>query len=388
MENSFSVKNEDKKGTAVRFAPKKFFSIIRRSGRKIYIEPKALTYLERLNGYDQQQIFAGINELASMAHPLSGMQNTHRPMFFRAKKAPGLAGNFIIKYSINSDYTIVTAIILNGNLLGVKKNSADERASLYNVERINKINFDKGISESDVRKLTLAWKMKRPVTEVKTHHAAVNGMLNDLEKAAWLMGVHADVAYKKDSFNEFTLFHNPSEGGRADFYESVKDNLGFTTENAKHLSAVLRDVQLKKQPVKWVVHSQGGIIFKQAVKHHIKNHGGSSLNMNTVSFHAGGNNRKETDTLLSKVGIKKENNDRNNPFDLVPNLAGRNDLSLAAIKRSRQFWKKVKGEEGDSLVESPHTLPFLSLEAYHLFLIQAGNTRHASLVEKYMNSLK
>lgn len=250
------------------------------------------------------------------------------------------------------------------------------------------MSFSKGISISDAEKLKEAWQMKRAVTDVKTKHAAVNGMLNDLNKAAWLMGVHADVAYKNDSFNDFTLFHNPSEGGMEDFYESAKDNLGITTENAKQLSAILRDVQMKSESVKWVVHSQGGIIFKQALKHHIKKHGGSSLDKNVVVFHSGGNNRKETEKLMQQVGIKKENVDRNNPFDLVPNLAGRNDLSKEGIKRSKQFWNKVKGADGDSIVESPHTLPFLSLEAYHHFLVLAGDQKHANLVSDYMQSLK
>lgn len=50
--------------------------------------------------------------------------------------------------------------------------------------------------------------------------------------------------------------------------------------------------------------------------------------------------------------------DRDNPFDLVPNLA-----------------------------ESPHTLPFLSLEAYHRFLTLAGDSKSAAKVKKHMSSM-
>jgi len=73
MGNSFTIKNEDKKGNAVRFESKKFLSFIRRSGKKIYIDPNALNYLESLNGYDQHQVVAGVNELSSITLPVDGM---------------------------------------------------------------------------------------------------------------------------------------------------------------------------------------------------------------------------------------------------------------------------------------------------------------------------
>lgn len=197
------------------------------------------------------------------------------------------------------------------------------------------------------------------------------------------MGIHADVAFAKDEFNEFTLFHNPSQTAKLDFYESVRDNLGVTTENAKQLAAILRQVQQDGEPVKWVVHSQGGIIFKQAIAYHIKKFSGQSLSLNSVVFHAGGNNKRITDKLLKKVGITREAPDRDNPFDLVPNLAGFNHLNPAAICRSLRFSKKVAGDN-TSIAESPHTLPFLSLEAYHHFLSLAGDYKSAKHVDQYM----
>ncbi len=376
--------NTDTLGTATRYKPSKSRS---NSGRKLYIEPKPLKFHENLNGYDQQQVSSGIEALASTPMPMEGVQQKARPASFRAKKSPGFAGNFIIKYSISPMAVTVTSIMLNLDVLVSMPNSKDERTALYEVERLNKITFNEGLSLAQVEELKESWQLKRPVTNVNTTHAAVNGMLNDLNKAAWLMGTHGDIAYRKDAFNDYTLFHNPSEGPKLDFYESVKDNLGITTGNAKQLAAVLRDVQLKGKPVKWIVHSQGGIIFKQALSHHIKNYGNASLNLNSVSFHAGGNNQKTTDRLLAKVGIKKENPDRNNPFDIVPNIAGGNDLSLASIKRSKQFLSKVTGSDSDSMVESPHTLPFLSLEAYRHFLVLAGDNTSAARVTKYMKQI-
>lgn len=131
---------------------------------------------------------------------------------------------------------------------------------------------------------------------------------------------------------------------------------------------------------------RGRLLFKQAVAYHIKTQGpNASLNKNSVVFHAGGNNAVETLKLLAQVGIAKLAPDRNNPFDLVPALAGRNNLSPAIWKRALQFWGKVKGTPDSSPAESPHTLPYIGLEAYQRFLLMAGDTKSASRVEKLRN---
>lgn len=379
------IVREDKIGSAVRYKPqsgKSWFSSSQ--GRKLYIEPGALDYILSLNGYDQQQIRKGIEELSAVANPENGLVNQQRPAHFKAKPLSVSVFNFIVKYQVASDKVIVSEIRLNRSILGQHNPTRNERQSLYTVKRNKNTKFNSKTTPKDVRMLEENWRLGLPTTKVKTRHAAVNGMLNDLEKATWLMGVHADTAFENDDFSEFTLFHNPSESGGLDFYECVKDNLGFTTENAKHLAAILADVQKSAQPVKWVVHSQGGIIFKQAVAHHLKKHPNSRLDKNSVAFHSGGNNKAETQKLLAQAGIKKETPDRDNPFDIVPNIAGRNDLSLSSIKRSFQFAGKVFGIGNPGPEESPHTLPFLSLEAYHRFLTLANDDVSASRVRKYM----
>ncbi|MBC6906012.1 hypothetical protein DWB84_11135 [Saccharophagus sp. K07] len=382
------ILHEDKIGTAVRYQlPNRRHWLNKKSGRKIYIEPDPLQYVTNLNGYDQMQVCKSIEELASIPLPLDGAVNKQRPAFFKAKHADANAFRFLIKYRVTSEAVVISEICLNDTLFGVKDNSKDERACLYHVKKLDVTNFHSGVDLNTVATLPNTWVLEDPVLEVKTKIAAVNGMLNDLRKASWLMGIHAEHAYPQDEIKGYTLFHNPSESALPDFFESVRDNLGFTTENAKHLAEILADIQRKGQPVKWVVHSQGGIIFKQAVAHHIKKYPGQSLDKNSVVFHAGGNNKKETEKLLGQVGIRKNAPDKDNPFDLVPHLAGRNDLYPATIKRTLQFWKKVKGNETASVVESPHTLPFISLEAYHHFLTLAGDTKSASRVEKYMKRL-
>ncbi|HEY6530306.1 MAG TPA: hypothetical protein VIZ65_16585 [Cellvibrionaceae bacterium] len=372
-------------GTAVRFSnPLLSQKSKGKTGRAVYIEPAAQEYLLDLNGYDQLQVCKGIEALASTPSPQDGMASTTRPDFLKAKFASASVFNYVIKYGISSSAIIVTSIALNKAILGAQNEKSSERSALYTVERIGNQKFNAQSSLKEIDDLTLkTWRAKGATRKVNTRHAAVNGMLNDHEKAVWLMGVHADVAFTKDEFNEFTLFHNPSQTAKLDFYESVRDNLGITTENAKQLAAILRQVQQDGQPVKWVVHSQGGIIFKQAIDYHIKHFTGQSLHLNSVVFHSGGNNKRVTDKLLNKVGIRREGSDRDNPFDLVPNLAGFNHLSPSAICRSLRFSKKVAGNNL-STAESPHTLPFLSLEAYHHFLILAGDFKSAKHVDRYM----
>ncbi len=46
---------------------------------------------------------------------------------------------------------------------------------------------------------------KQQVSQVNTEHAAINGMLNKLERATQLMGAHIQSAYGSE-VKEFTLF--------------------------------------------------------------------------------------------------------------------------------------------------------------------------------------
>ena len=382
-----NINKQDTWGTAVRYESpkgKKWFNA--KTGRKIYIEPVALNYIQVLNGYDQHQVCKGIEDLARVPAPMDGLVNQQNPAFFKGKQASATVFNFLIKYSVTSELIIVSRVNLDSVVTGQKAGGIGETHSLYSINKVNaELTFSASSNFNDVRELEAAWDVGPAITKVKTEHAAVNGMLNPLRKAAWLMGVHAESAYPADQIDKYTLFHNPSEGGWADFFESVKDNLGVTTPLAEHLAAVLLDVQQSGDAVNWVVHSQGGIIFTQAVAHHLKRYPNARLDKNTVAFHAGGNNKKKTDKLLRRAGISKAAPDNDNPFDMVPNLAGHNDMGLSAVKRSLQFAGKVMGGDDDSATESPHTLPFISLEAYRGFLLMAKDYKSAERVQEYMN---
>jgi len=65
-----------------------------------------------------------------------------------------------------------------------------------------------------------SWTKSYASSTISTDYAAVNGMLNNLNKATWLMGAHLDVEFGKSTMKEYTLFHNPSIGGGGDFWES------------------------------------------------------------------------------------------------------------------------------------------------------------------------
>ena len=384
------VSKSDLIGTAARYeGTSDSNSFDFRNGRKIYLESKAIRFWEGLNGYDFARVKSELERLSPVPSPMDGLVNKIRPNFFKAKNVEGNLLSFIIKYSLSSTSVIVSSIQLNQAVLGSKNSAKDERVAMYHVDKVRpNVHFNAQSTKAGVRELQLAWQANsRAVLSIDTSHAAVNGMLNNLQKAVWLMGVHSEHAYAEDKLKEYTLFHNPSEEAVLDFYESVQGNLGGVTENGRYLAAVLAQVQARGKPVKWTVHSQGGIIFKEAVAYHLKNFPGRSLNKNSVVVHSGGNNKKGLNRLLQQVGIKKAGPDNDNPMDAVPNLAGGNDLRLSSIKRSVRFLGKVIGVGDPGAEESPHTLPFISLEAYRHFLTSAGDHKRAGQVARYMQKL-
>lgn len=355
-------------------------------GRKLYIETSVKQKLALLNGYDKFIAYSAIQELAAIQKPLDGLQCKHDPVFSKAKLSNGATNNFAIKYTVTSDKVIITGISYSG-LIGPKAKPSHERNAMYRVKKTNEIDYDNKTSRVDLALLPGAWSPSGGVvSEVKTRHAAVNGQSSDLVKASWLMGVHSSTAYKEDKVKEYTLFHNPTQSGLLDTYESTRDKIGITTPLAKHLAAVLLDIQHKGTPVKWVAHSQGAAIFMSAVKYHNQTTG-SSLSLNFVALHAGAHNRN-TDKALAKAGIKITDVDRNNPFDLVPNLTGAERLTYDKFKKSCQFGALVISKRNPTIASSPHTLPFLGLESYKRQLTIAGQHRKAAIVQKEIDNLR
>ena len=179
-----------------------------------------------------------------------------------------------------------------------------------------------------------------------------------LEKAKNLMADHVSYAYD-ENLSEYTLFHNPSDGGIWDTYESSQDKQGKTTGVSKEFAKVLSNVQRGNSSVGWIAHSQGGVIFTEAVRYHVKQ-GRGLLDKNSIWFHAGANNKKKTDKIMSMAGVKIHGfNDH--PFDLVPQIVGRRATSASNVVRSIIHAGYVLN---GSQERSPHTLPYQGMDHY------------------------
>ncbi len=192
------------------------------------------------------------------------------------------------------------------------------------------------------------WTAISATNTVETDKAAINGMLNSPGYAAWLMGQHVEA--ELGNVDKFTLFYNPTEGALRDGWESFKDKMGFTTDIAKQFSEVLQKTQASGRHVDWVAHSQGGIIYSEAVRV-----SGTDLSNNSVAFHAGGNNQWVTNSIMEEAGVRVIGY-RDHPFDPVPNIAGFNTINPVKIIGSvLSFPAIIWG--GPEL--SPHTLPYV-----------------------------
>nr|WP_158678919.1 RHS repeat-associated core domain-containing protein [Pseudoalteromonas sp. T1lg75] len=213
------------------------------------------------------------------------------------------------------------------------KSNIEESPGLYHVEWNTELD---------------AWGNPVPVDEVTTEYAAINGMLNNLDRAKSLMGEHVRHAYGKD-INEFTLFHNPTKGLVADSWEALRDKVGLTTDITKQFSSVLGKTQASGMKVNWVAHSQGGIIFSEAVRYNEGN-----LSNMRVAFHAGGNNRWVTNRILKSANVSNKGY-LDHPYDPVPAIGGFNTLNpIRIIGSIMQLYNVGYGTQQ----ESPHTLPY------------------------------
>ena len=159
---------------------------------------------------------------------------------------------------------------------------------------------------------------------------------------------------------------------------------GNKSHNAQHLAAVLAQNNQQGKKVKWLVHSQGAIIFCAALEHY-RIHYGKKLTTQEVAIHGSGANIERFKIVASNLKMTI-NSVRNNPYDLVPNIAGGNDLSASSLARSMKFKGAVFGKNSNPGV-SPHTLPFLGLITYADQLQLFGDISKATVVRKFINGL-
>ena len=159
---------------------------------------------------------------------------------------------------------------------------------------------------------------------VDTKYGVINGMRNTIDRAVELGGHHVTAEFG-DAVREFTLAYNPIKSFSTSLWNALMDKLGFSTPVAKSFAGVLADVQARGTVVNWVAHSQGGIIFAEAVRIN-----GGDLSMNQVTFHSGGNNILVTNSIMKDANVTVLGY-RNHPFDPVPQIAGSNTLNPIQI---------------------------------------------------------
>jgi RHS repeat-associated protein len=157
---------------------------------------------------------------------------------------------------------------------------------------------------------------------ITTDTAFGNGILGTLQRHADLGKKHIDYA-RRSSVSEFTLVNNPSQGFLRDGLETFSDKLGTSSEQARFTAGLMRQVSDSGKNVTWVVHSQGGAVFSEAMRI-----AGGGLSGNSVHFHAGANNRWVTNNIAGQVGVRV-NGYSYSAWDAVPNLIGLNGSPIS-----------------------------------------------------------
>lgn len=343
-----------------------------------------------MNDFDRGKVAEELLQIvASPTDPLhSDASRRNVLQRLRRVRYPFKSYHYAIAYALGPDGAVLAdRFWFDKRLVGAKPGREhQERNLLYVVNRTGDARFSGNFrqlgadSEAVTDRLKAAWGKPNPTHRVETQYAAVNGMLNDLTKASWLMGTHLDTAYPNGGFDQYSLFHNPTDSAWEDLFECIYDKRALDREsssNARHLAAVLREAQQRHHQTHWVAHSQGAIIFNRAVKLAAL---GGSLDCHRVSLHGMGSNLVDTELACQKVGIKVDRV-RNNPLDPVPNVAGCNALTTSGLLRALCFSRMVKG--GDALA-SPHTLPYLGLETYIDQLHFTGHHRLARQACRYL----
>ena len=318
--------------------------------------PVVAGYQIRLTGYAE---FVRAQELATYYY--SRLDDLLRSL----RSLPRSPDSKVLKGSISTymlendayrvDYRIANGevVVYNIQLVNRLQKQRDrlEQAGLYRIKKNNQ-----GI-----------WQVNGKAEKILTTYAAVNGQSNNLTKATWLMGAHLEYEFK--NLQEYTLFHNPSVGGIGDTWESFRDKMGITTAVTRHFAKVLSDTQAQDNKTQWVAHSQGGVIFAEAVRYLLNgssswmfNRGrlnglrapekGKLLDKHSIAFHGGANNNLRSKPLFSRAGVTVLAI-RSNDYDLVPNIIGMNTLNPRKILGAVLYSNHVMS---GSVLQSPHTL--------------------------------
>ncbi len=162
------------------------------AGHKIKISPNSHLFLEKLSPYQQVQITRKIASLSPTPRPSDASAQKSTENIYSIVE---INTGFAISYKVQAGIVYILEIVPNPKLMGAGK----ELPALYVVKR-------SGANGQ--------WALvPKAVDSIKTAHAAVNGQSNDLDRSRNLMGTHLSTMFKQDMIKEYTLFHNPTDGG-------------------------------------------------------------------------------------------------------------------------------------------------------------------------------
>ena len=157
---------------------------------------------------------------------------------------------------------------------------------------------------------------------VTTKYAAVNGIMNDLDRAAVVMldKVMATADLRRDDTPlEFTLFHLPERGFVHDVALAGAEKMGLSSRDSRELFRVQQKISESGLNVIWAVHSRGADVFNAAVRYGERH--GFHLNNQTVAVFSGAANSLMMRENLAESGVALLGKGfYNPPFDLVPQV--------------------------------------------------------------------
>ncbi|EIU7612192.1 hypothetical protein L3I75_001067 [Vibrio vulnificus] len=356
---------------------------------EINLTRQALMAFKLMTDFDKKNVIKDIKYVIKNPNSACLVKHKANPFWRIARNInPFKNYHFMIIYRLTDSGTIVIEdIVLDTSLHGRRVESKHQRTLLYDIEKVGKARYsEENCLKKDVQNALEAWNANgsRIVPKINREHVAVNGMNNDYNTAAKLMGVHTDIAYQDDNVAIYNLFHNPTDGAGYDLVECLFDKTRiFKSRNSQQLASLILKAQSEKRKVKWTVHSQGAIIFRSALEQVLLKRPGLSLEGHELAVHAPGSHYSILSILAKSLRMNVQKL-RANPGDFVPNIIAFNGItSLTKLKLSSNPDLIRACLHSTTEGGSPHTLPYLGLRTYERQLRELGLEKRANLISKY-----
>ncbi|MBQ1783567.1 MAG: hypothetical protein II007_07940 [Gammaproteobacteria bacterium] len=157
--------------------------------RKLQLTHQACQMLCSLNDFDRKQV---VNELVQICRdpnaPDIARERTRGWRRLLRTRYPFGGYHYLIKFAVVGGSVVVDEIYFDDKLLGAR-GIGHERNALYQVTKSGPARMTTNVHKGIVDELKMDWGREppQPIHRIETLHAAVNGMQNDLNKAAWLM---------------------------------------------------------------------------------------------------------------------------------------------------------------------------------------------------------